>query len=249
MSLVALTVKLPEFEGPLDLLLHLIKDSEMNIYDIPIVAITSQYLDYLHSLQQVQLEVAGDYFVMAATLMRIKSQWLLPQPEEPLLDEDVNSKDPRDELVAQLLTYQAYKEAAADLQNREQERKDYFSKAPSLLASAEPIPMPDQPLALTELTAAFTALLRRQQPQTPVTRNVQCETITVAEKVTQITQALRHSAQGQLDFTRLLSTEPSIEETVTTFMAVLELMKNKQIACFQAQTLAPITVALKEEVA
>ncbi|WP_225351704.1 segregation and condensation protein A, partial [Loigolactobacillus coryniformis] len=137
MSLVALTVKLPEFEGPLDLLLHLIKDSEMNIYDIPIVAITSQYLDYLHSLQQVQLEVAGDYFVMAATLMRIKSQWLLPQPEEPLLDEDVNSEDPRDELVAQLLTYQAYKEAAADLQNREQERKDYFSKAPSLLASAE----------------------------------------------------------------------------------------------------------------
>ena len=73
---MALTVKLPEFEGPLDLLLHLIKDSEMNIYDIPIVAITSQYLDYLHSLQQVQLEVAGDYFVMAATLMRIKSQWL-----------------------------------------------------------------------------------------------------------------------------------------------------------------------------
>ncbi|MFL2029158.1 segregation and condensation protein A [Loigolactobacillus zhaoyuanensis] len=251
MSLVALTVKLPEFEGPLDLLLHLIKVSEMNIDDIPIVAITSQYMDYLHSMQQIKLEIAGDYFVMAATLMRIKSQWLLPQPEVPLLEDVAEaSEDPRDELVAQLLTYQAYKEAATDLQTREQTRKAHFSKAPSLLAGAEPLPMPEQPLDIAALTMAFNALLRRQLPAQPaLMRNVQRETITVAEKVTQITQALKLSAKHQLTFTHLLSAVPSTEETVTTFMAVLELMKNKQIACFQAQTLAPITVALKEEIA
>ncbi|MFD0897587.1 segregation and condensation protein A [Loigolactobacillus binensis] len=247
---MALTVKLPEFEGPLDLLLHLIKDSEMNIYDIPIVAITSQYMDYLHSMQQIKLEIAGDYFVMAATLMRIKSQWLLPQPElSESAEPDEITEDPRDELVSQLLTYQAYKQAATELQAHEQARQAYFSKAPSVFASAAPVPMPKQPVALADLTAAFSHLLRQQQIQAPHIRQVHQETITIAQKVTQITQALRQSSQGQLSFMHLLSAVPSIEEMVTTFMAVLELMKNKQIACFQAQTLAPITVALQEEIA
>lgn len=249
MSPVALTVKLAKFEGPLDLLLHLIKVSEMNIYDIPIVAITSQYMAYLHSMQRSKLDIAGDYFVMAATLMRIKSQWLLPQTSESVEDEADTEvpDDPRTELVSQLLTYQTYKKAAANLKVQEQARKAYFSKSPSLLASAQRLPMPEQPISLSALTAALNQLLQRQQPQQLLVHNVKRETVTVAQKIGQVKQALQGSAQRRLFFTRLLPAQPSIEDTVTTFMAVLELMKNKEIFCFQTQTLAPITVSLKEE--
>lgn len=248
MSPVVLTVKLAKFEGPLDLLLHLIKVSEMNIYDIPIVAITSQYMAYLHSMQRSKLDIAGDYFVMAATLMRIKSQWLLPQEPEPAENEaEAEPEDPRAELVSQLLTYQTYKKAAANLKVQEQERQAYFSKTPSLLASAQRLPMPEQPVPLSAVTNALNQLLQRQQPEQLLVHNVQRESITVAQKISQVKQALQSNAQRRLFFTGLLPAQPSIEDTVTTFMAVLELMKSKEIFCLQTQTLAPITVSLKEE--
>ncbi|MGJ3831652.1 segregation and condensation protein A, partial [Lactiplantibacillus plantarum] len=95
-----ITIMISEFEGPLDLLLHLIRQNKMDIYDIPIAAITQQYLDYLHSMRALKLDIAGDYLVMAATLMTIKSRFLLPQPEPDEMDEDNEDDDPRDSLVA-----------------------------------------------------------------------------------------------------------------------------------------------------
>ncbi|MDA5387263.1 segregation/condensation protein A [Loigolactobacillus backii] len=243
---LALTVKLPEFEGPLDLLLHLIKKSEMNIYDIPIVAITSQYLEYLHHMQASRLEVAGDYFVMAATLMRIKSQTLLPrEPTVELTEDEDISIDPRDELVNQLLVYQTYKKAATDLQQKELVRKTHFSKAPSLTASAEPLPMPKKHLRIDEVTAALVNLLQGKVVKPVSVRNVVRETITIKDKVRAIIKQLQQNKRGIVDFDDLLNNS-SVEETVTTFMSVLELMKNGQVSCYQEAVLTPITVALKE---
>src|SRR5690606_36920451 len=130
-------VKIEAYEGPLDLLLHLIKKLEIDIYDIPMSEITEQYLLYIHSMQVLELDIASEYLVMAATLLAIKSQMLLPKYEEDLddeiLDEDYSS-DPREELVAKLLEYRKYKEASLDLKEKEKERALMFTKAPSDLS-------------------------------------------------------------------------------------------------------------------
>src|SRR5699024_5097357 len=116
-----LNLVLTDFEGPIDLLLHLIKESKVDIYDIPIAQITQQYIDYLKSMKVLELDIAGDYLVMASTLMSIKSKMLLPQAPDEI--EDEIQEDPRDELVSQLLTYQTYKRVAAYFEEKEQVRK------------------------------------------------------------------------------------------------------------------------------
>ena len=130
-----LQIKLSDFEGPLDLLLHLIRQSKINIYDIPIAQITQQYLDYLHQMQSLQLDIAGDYLIMAATLMRIKSDLLLPRPpvvsEEPAAETTL--KDPRSELVAQLLTYETFKTIAQMLGAQAKTRQEFIGKDPSVM--------------------------------------------------------------------------------------------------------------------
>ncbi|EPC12793.1 Segregation and condensation protein A [Lacticaseibacillus paracasei subsp. paracasei Lpp230] len=128
---MALTLVLNDFSGPLDLLWHLIRTNEVDIYDIPIAEITAQYLDYLHQMQDLALDVAGDYFVMAANLMVLKSRLLLPQPEPETMAPD-EAPDPRADLVAQLLTYQVYQEAAKDLKAREAKRAQAYAKPTTL---------------------------------------------------------------------------------------------------------------------
>ena len=124
---MAPTLVLNDFSGPLDLLWHLIRTNEVDIYDIPIAEITAQYLDYLHQMQDLALDVAGDYFVMAANLMVLKSRLLLPQPEPETMAPD-DAPDPRADLVAQLLTYQVYQEAAKDLKAREAKPPQAYAK-------------------------------------------------------------------------------------------------------------------------
>lgn len=236
---MVLTVKLPEFEGPLDLLLHLIQAAKMNIYDIPIVAITSQYLAYLQQMQTNQLEVAGDYFVMAATLMRIKSQMLLPKApvQEPEQD-DLTEQDPRAELVGQLISYQLYKQAAKQLQTRELARKDSFSKAPNFAPQMERIPMPATPVPLTAITQAMTQLLQQAEP--PQKTAVVSEKVTITQMIQRIKGQLKQ--QAQQEFSQLLPRHATTEVTITTFLAVLELMRAGDVACQQADDLAPLVL-------
>jgi segregation and condensation protein A len=234
---VVLTVKLPEFEGPLDLLLHLIQAAKMNIYDIPIVAITSQYLAYLQQMQTNQLEVAGDYFVMAATLMRIKSQMLLPKaPVQAPEQDDMTEQDPRAELVGQLISYQLYKQAAKQLQTRELARKDSFSKAPNFAPQMERIPMPEPPVQLTTLTQALTQLLQQAEP--PQKTAVVGEKVTITKMIQQIKDQLQQNKPQE--FSHLLPRHATTEVTVTTFLAVLELMRAGDVVCQQADDLAPL---------
>ena len=153
------TYHLDEFDGPLDLLLHLIKVNEMDILDIPIVAITEQYLDFLHQAEERNLDIAGEFLVMAATLMSIKSTYLIPKNEELTYDQDlaefVYEEDPREALMAQLLEYQRYQQAADDLREREEGRQLQFSRAPMAIPEdIEVAPLPEG-LGLFDLQLAF----------------------------------------------------------------------------------------------
>ena len=149
-----LTLILTDFEGPLDLLLHLINQTKIDIYDIPIAEITTQYLDYLHQMQELKLDVAGDYLVMAATLMKIKSKLLLPAP--PAMAEALEEYyvDPRQELVDQLLAYQAFQKIATVLQERESERQLLFAKPASANPAEKVVPLARGVIKPRDLAAA-----------------------------------------------------------------------------------------------
>ncbi|MEJ1324074.1 segregation/condensation protein A [Latilactobacillus sakei] len=136
-----LTLILTDFEGPLDLLLHLINQTKIDIYDIPIAEITTQYLDYLHQMQELKLDIAGDYLVMAATLMKIKSKLLLPAPPAMAETLEEDYVDPRQELVDQLLAYQAFQKIATVLQERESERQLLFAKPASANPAEKVVPL------------------------------------------------------------------------------------------------------------
>lgn len=238
---MALTLVLDDFSGPLDLLWHLIRTNEVDIYDIPIAEITSQYLDYLHQMQELSLDVAGDYFVMAASLMALKSQLLLPQPEVDVDDEEY--VDPRADLVNQLLTYQMYQAAAKQLQTREIQRAQSFAKDPTLPDSDLAVPMAPGAVKLRDLVQAMSAVVANQLATAKTIAHIEAEPISLTERIGAVMKQL--SQTHQCLFEDLLA-EHSVDGVVTTFLAILELMKNNQVDCAQAEPFAPITVTLKE---
>ncbi|WP_461213104.1 segregation and condensation protein A [Lacticaseibacillus sp. GG6-2] len=239
---MALTLVLDDFSGPLDLLWHLIRTNEVDIYDIPIAEITSQYLDYLHQMQELRLDVAGDYFVMAASLMALKSKLLLPQPE-PELSEDGDAFDPRADLVAQLLTYQVYQEAAKRLQEREQKRALSFAKEETLPPSDLAVRMAPGAVKLRDLVQAMSTVVAQQVATARTIAHIEAEPISLSERIGAVMATL--TARKCCEFSQLVA-KPSVDGVVSTFLAILELMKSDQIDCEQAAPFAPITVSLKE---
>lgn len=239
-----INLKLDVFEGPLDLLLHLIQDLELDIYDIPIAEVTEQYMDFIHAMKTLELEVAGEYLVMAATLMSIKSQMLLPKPEVVYDYEEELGEDPRDALVQQLLEYRKYKYAAEVLAEKEQERSLYFAKPPQDLSAYEETlaPLPAGKFNTIDLFLALHDVLKRQKAQTPQTTSVATETISITEKVAQITQQLQQLAPGKQLALDAFFVQYTKEEVVTTFMALLELMKKQIAQAVQAETYGPIMI-------
>lgn len=228
-----LQIKLTDFEGPLDLLLHLIKNSEMDIYDIPIVQITEQYMDYLHH-DELTLDIAGEYLVMAASLMQIKSRYLLPS--RPTLDLDTGDEvyeDPRQNLIDQLLEYRKYQEAAEQLRQREEARQQQFTRAPAMMPSDLDVNIVAPGVTLDALQAAFVKMIARQQAKQPVFATVQKDTFTIKQKRHFITAKLRKQPQG-LIFEALFPNEYNVDEYVTTFLAVLEMTKYHEITLIQA---------------
>ncbi|ANU51198.1 segregation and condensation protein A [Limosilactobacillus reuteri] len=233
-------IKVHDFEGPLDLLLHLIKQSEMDIYDIQISQITSQYLDYLHQMQSHQLEVAGEYFVMAATLMDIKSQMLLPSP--PVLDDEleVEEIDPRQELVEQLLEYQRYKKAADRLKDKENLRQQEYTR-PAMQVPREMVKSHVEPgIKLTDLQQAFAAVLRRQQLATPLVETVAAEKVSVGQQMKHVIEIIH---DGPVRFEDLFEDLYTRDGLVTTFLAILELAKHQAITINQGGLFEPIILA------
>ncbi|MBB1078317.1 segregation/condensation protein A [Limosilactobacillus sp. STM2_1] len=231
------TIKLHDFEGPLDLLLHLIKQSEMDIYDIEISQITSQYLEYLHQMQSHQLEVAGEYFVMAATLMNIKSQMLLPAP--PIMEDEpeVAEVDPRQELVDQLLEYQRYKKAADHLKVKESLRQQEYTR-PAMQVPDELVKTSVEPgISLGELQSAFASVLRRHQLASPIVETVSAEKVSVSHQMKEVFAIVR---QGSARFDDLFVDLKTRDGLVTTFLAILELAKHQAILINQSGLFDPI---------
>ncbi|MFC6295983.1 segregation and condensation protein A [Lactiplantibacillus daoliensis] len=240
-----ITIKISEFEGPLDLLLHLIRQNKMDIYDIPIAAITKQYLDYLHSMQALQLDIAGDYLVMAATLMTIKSRYLLPQA--PADDEDIEEdEDPRDSLVAELLAYKVYQEAAGELRVKEQARRQHFTREAMLMPAELPTPQLTSGITVADLQAAFRQLVAKRRRAQPLTKTVTADPVTIETRMKQVRQRLVTEPEG-VDFATLFTPSASDDMLVTTFMAVLELTKQAQVTLLQTAQLGPIHLYLRQD--
>lgn len=243
-----ITIKIDVFEGPLDLLLHLIQQLEVDIYDIPIAEITSQYLAYIHTMKMLELDVAGDYLIMAATLMSIKSKLLLPKPE---LEEEENfyeeGIDPRDALVDQLLEYQKYKQAASMLKTKEEERGLYFTKEPSNLEDYQTnIELEAEKLQVIDLVLAFQEMLNKKKLKAPVQTKIISEEVSLEEKMESIIQKLKyHGKRNPVIFSDLFE---SINRTeiVVTFLALLELMKDKKIKIQQEKAFEEIQIFTTE---
>lgn len=228
-------VQLEIFEGPLDLLLHLIKKNEVSITDIPIAMITEQYLATLEVMQTLNLDVAGEFLVMAATLIHIKSRMLLP-PTDGEEDEEEGGADPREELVRRLLEYQRFKDAADQLERREVLTRDVFVRS---VAPAEAIPAAGfRDVSIFELLAALKRVLDRLP--TDVVHEVMLEKITVREKMTLLLDRLR--TQGSILFESLFDGVMTRMEVVVTFLAMLELVKVRAIRIFQEEATGSIQI-------
>ena len=234
--LEAYPVRLENFEGPLDLLLHLIKKNEVSIYDIPIVLITSQYLEYIDVMQELNLDVAGEFLVMAATLIHIKSRMLLPRPDPAQEDPE---EDPREALVRRLLEHQKFKAAAELLHERETLRSAQWTRPDGPIAeiAGEP-PEPEIEVDLFSLMAAFRQVLERAR-QRPVVR-LPPEQISIESRIEQLLGRL--SDTDACGFEDLFADVQSRAGIIVTFLAILEMIRLKLIRVFQGGNLAPIRV-------
>jgi len=228
---VALKVFLDTFEGPLDLLLYLIRKQNLNILDVPIADITDQYVNYINLMKELELELAGEYLLMAAMLAEIKSKMLLP-----LFEEVEDEEDPRAELVRRLLEYERYRKASEELNKLKRLERDVFITGVESSHLAQPIELPD--IALQELLLSFQEVLKRAEMFT--TLHVLKEPLSVRERMTTILEKLKN--KDFLDFTELFDLEEQKTGLVVTFLAILELMKEFLIEIVQTKAYGIIHV-------
>lgn len=242
---MTIDVALNAYNGPLDLLLDLIKENKIDIYDIPIAEITDQYLTCLEKMEQMNLTVAGDFLVMAATLLYIKSRMLLPQDiQEEEDDEDI---DPRTDLVNKLLEYQAFKEAAKDLNMLQNERKMSFKRGVSDGHTFEIETVSSDlgiPSSIYELIQAFSNVLKINSIET--FHEIHEEEVSIEEKVNFITEVLLK--EREVLFSRLFNERSTKNELIATFLALLEMIKLKKIQIVQSEIFGEIMIQSKQKV-
>ncbi len=233
-------IKLDIFEGPLDLLIYLIKREHLNIYDIPIARVCEQYLQFLELMKLLDINVASDYLVMAATLINIKSRMLLPREEQ---EEETEEEDPREELVKRILEYEKFKEAADYLRTKERERLRYVSRPSS--GGGEYTEEVYFEASIFDLISAFKSALK------DVPRDIFFEVVkdefTVEEKIHDILHLLL--LQERISLSSLFSSAKSKMEIVVIFLAILELIKLKEIVAIQRDLFAPIMIIRRDKTA
>ena len=231
-------VRLEVFEGPLDLLLYLIKRDEVDIHEISIERITRQYLEYLQAFKELNIELAGEFVVMAANLIYLKSRSLLPVDQQPP-DEDAEEDDPRWDLIRQLIEYKKFKEAAAELHQRELEQEGIFLREGGSGSLVEdPLYLGD--VGIFQLINAFQVLIRRVEARQEV-QEISSERFSVSEKIDAILQRIGRGAPVR--FSDLFGTVASRVEVVVTFLALLELIRLKQVRAIQKNIFEEIEIA------
>jgi len=226
--------KLPVFEGPLDLLLHLIRENKIDIYDIPIALITRQYLEYIELMKELNLEIAGEFLVMAATLIHIKSRMLLPKEEE---ESEVPAEDPRAELVERLIEYQRFKEASKVLRIREEVWREIFRRPPPDRHDVEAETITLTEASVMDLVAAFKSIMERTPTEViEITR----ETLTVADRINHIMERLE--VEDGIRFDELFEGNYTRISLIVTFIALLELMRLGLVKAYQERMFGPIWI-------
>ncbi len=230
-------IKIPVFEGPLDLLLHLIRENKIDIYNIPIALITHQYLQYIKMMKELNLDIAGEFLVMAATLIHIKSRMLLPPDEEVPPEEQ---EDPRRELMQKLLEYQAFKESALSLRKREDEWTRVFQREPLSDEDDEDIYLSD--INLFDLLEAFKKILDTAPPEVAT---ITKETLTVKDKMSLIMEMLE--GQEAIRFEEFFKNSITRPQLIVTFIALLELIRLGLIRAYQEKEFGNIWV-IKQDV-
>ncbi|HEY0840725.1 MAG TPA: segregation/condensation protein A [Vulgatibacter sp.] len=240
----AFRIALPNFEGPLDLLLHLIKEHKVDIFDIPVALIAQKYVEYIERMQQLDLDVAGEFLVMASTLAHIKSRLLLPRQEQPVEAPEVVEEqgDPRAELVRRLLEYQKYKEAAEMLGRQDILDRDCFTRK----VPVEKVPIPEDEVGLVEISVyklieALDRVLKDAEPQ--YKHEVVREQVSLSEAIKEI--AARLKEQPKLSFYSLFEGQRTKTRIVITFLAMLEMVKLKLIRVYQEGDLQDIVLSPK----
>jgi segregation and condensation protein A len=239
-------VRLDAFEGPLDLLLHLIREHEIDIYDIPIARITEQYLEYISFMESLDLSLAGEFLEMAATLIRIKVQMLLPKEVE----EGEEEEDPREQLVRKLVEYKQFKEAARALASKEEERRDYF---PSGVDPRSYIEFDEEEIGIEEVLRDVTLFdlvdgLREVLSRVPERidiHSVDMEMVTVDQQIDRIRIIMRE--RSSVPFMEIFGPRASREEVIATFMALLELIRLGEITAVQKRNFDEIEILAKAE--
>jgi segregation and condensation protein A len=232
-------IAVKEFEGPLDLLLHLIQKHELDILDLPIAFVTERYLEYLSLMRELNLDVASEYLVMAAELARIKSKLLLPPSPDDVEEVEEDQMDPREELIRRLLEYQKYKKVAGELGGRELEGRDVFARRPPDKEELGPAPLRE--VSIFQLLDAFQGVVKRAKAELSLAVNA--ERITIQERITELTEALQQ--RGACRFESLFPENATTYDVVVTFLAILEMAKMGITRLYQADRDSPIHLELR----
>lgn len=233
-------IKIDEFEGPLDLLLHLIKESNIDIYEIEISKITEQYLDYINKMEELNINVAASYLVMAAELMEIKSKSLLPKREEEVEEEDEEEVS-RENLINKLIEYKKYKEMTGTFKEMENKRQDIYIKAPEKRSNYIERIVNDNDTSIDDLVEAFKKFLERKDREKPITTKITSREYSVKERKGQIRNLLRE--RKRVVFTELFD-EENLAYIIVTFLSILEMTKEKEVVVKQDKNFSDINIEL-----
>ncbi len=234
-------VTIDNFDGPLDLLLHLIKEQDIDIYDIKIEEITKQYLDYIKKMKDLNLSVASEYLVMASELIEMKSKMLLPKKEKQ--EEDEYEEDPREVLIKRLLAYKKYKEVTSEFKNLELTRKSVFTKEPDNLSRYAKEEDINEDLGVDDLINAFNILMKKKELDKPLATKITKKELSVSEKVKKIKDILK--VKKKMNFEEVFEVQ-SKEEVIISFLSILEMVKKKEILLTQEGNFKSIIISLRE---
>src|ERR1043166_5583761 len=231
-------VKFEVFEGPLDLLLYLIKKEEVDIYDVNLTRLATQFIEYIELMRMLDLDIAGEFLVMASTLMYIKSRELLPVDQQVAVEGEEDGEDPRWELIRQLVEYKKFKDAAAQLQALELRQENSYPRLP--VKPQFEAPAPEGNASLFDLINAVNGVLRRMHQREDL-RDIFEDKWSVSEKIEALLRMLKE--RGALKFSELFASATSRSEVVVTFLALLELIRLKQIVATQAEAFGEIEIS------
>src|ERR1022692_149613 len=234
-------VKFEVFEGPLDLLLYLIKKEEVDIYEVNLTALATQFIEYIDLMRQFDLEIAGEFLVTASTLMYIKSRELLPVDQQVAVEGEEEGEDPRWELIRQLVEYKKFKDAATQLQTLEARQENVFPRLPGKL-EFETTAAPAKPdVSIFDLLNAVNAVLQRISQKEASSQEIFEDKWTVSEKIEHVMKTI--SERSPMKFSELFADATSRTEVVVTFLALLELIRLKQIVCSQPEAFGEIEIS------